>query len=130
MQKKNTNVKTFDVTLEQFFRVWLLLLKPFHKMTNKEMDIVAYLLYRRHNLMLKVKDEKLVNQLLIDTEVREEIKKKMGYSNNQVLSNMLSELRNRKILIGDSVTRVLIPNVEDGADVFQLVFNLNIKNEA
>lgn len=125
--QKNLNIKTFDVNLEKFFRVWLELLKPFHKMTNKEMDIVGYLLYRRHQLMLKVQDEKLVNQLLIDRETREEIKRRMGYNTNQVLSNMLTELRSKKILVNGSITRLLIPKIEDGAPNFQLIFKLNIK---
>ena len=99
--QKNLNIKSFDISLEKFFRVWLELLRPFHKMTNKEMDVVGYLLYRRHQLMLKVNDEKLVNQLLIDRDTREEIKRRMGYSDNQVLSNMLTKLRSKKILVND-----------------------------
>lgn len=130
MQNRNLNIKTFDVDLERFFRVWLELLRPFHKMTNKEMDIVGYLLHRRHQLMVKVNDEKLVNQLLIDANTREEIRKRMGYGSNQVLSNMLSELRNKSILDGDSINRLLIPKIEYGAKSFQLIFNMNIKDEA
>jgi len=99
-------------------------------MTSKEMEVVAYLLHRRHLLYSKIKDDKVVDQILINKETRKEIKDRMGYSSAQVISNMLSDLRSKHILSGGSINRRLIPNYVEGRDNFKLILNFSIRDEA
>lgn len=124
--RKNINIKTLDTNLLRFFRLWMEFLKPFHKLTNKEIEIVAFLLYKRHLLKAKIPDDKYVDKLLLGEDVRNEIKKLMNYNSNQVLSNMISELRSKKIIVDNKITKVLIPNIETDAVNFKLVLNFNI----
>ena len=95
-------------------------------MTSKEMEVVGYLLYRRHQLYTKIGDDKIVDQILLNRETREDIRNKMGYGTNQVMSNMLSDLRKKKILMGDGINRGLIPNFTQGSDNFKLILNFSL----
>ena len=47
---KNINIKTLDVNQKQFFNLWLQFLKPYHKLANKEMEILSLFLLKRHQL--------------------------------------------------------------------------------
>lgn len=129
MQQKNVNVKSIDTTVPAFFRLWLVFLQPFHKMTDSQMDIVSFLLYERYKLKLKIKDEEYIDELLLTSDNRKKLKERMGYATNQVLSNALNKLREKGVLKGNSINRALLPNIEDEPDNFKLVFNFNI-NEA
>lgn len=94
------------------------------------MDVVSYVLHRRHMLMSKIKDEKIVNDILFNRDMRDDIKNRMGYTTNQVLSNMLTDLRKKKIIMQDNgINKNLIPNYEEGSGDFKLVFNFIVKNE-
>lgn len=126
---KNINIKTLEISEKGFFRLWLDFLKPFHKLRNKEIEVLSLLLYKRYLLKKKISDNAIVDKYLFDREIREEITKEMGYSSLQVLSNMLTDLRKSEVIINDRINSVLIPNLENGADNFRLMFNFKIKNE-
>ena len=129
MQSKNTNVKSLETTVPNFFTLSLELIEPFHKMTSKEMDIMAVLLYKRHLLKTKLGNDEYVDQLLLNNDTRKEIKTRMGYTTNQVVSNSLHDLRAKKVLNGNKISKYIIPNIEREATNFKLIFNFNI-NEA
>ena len=98
-------------------------------MTNKEMEVVSYLLLRRHKLYTKIQDDKMVNEVLINREARSEIKSRMGYSTNQVMSNMLGDLKRKGIIENDGgINRGLIPSYEHGSGNFRLILNFTVKD--
>lgn len=126
--RANLNVKTLNVTKKLFFKRWLDFLKPYHKLRPKEIELLAILLYKRYNLSKVVKDDKILNKLLFDTENRKELKKELNYTHPQVLNNMLHSLRKSNAIDENNVIAPgLIPNM-DGNN-FKLVFNFNIKDE-
>lgn len=127
MQKRsNFNVKTLRVDEKLFFQRWLEFLKPYHKLRQKEIELLALFLYKRHKLQKVIRDEKILNKMLFDTESRKEIRDELNYSSSQVLNNMISSLRSKKVLEADnSILSSLIPNL-DGNN-FKLVFNFNIE---
>lgn len=128
MQEKRTNfnVKTLMVSEKLFFFRWLEFLKPYHKLRQKEIELLALFLYKRYKLQKVIKDEKILNKMLFDTDSRKEIRDELNYSSGQVLNNMISSLRTKKVLDSqNNILKSLIPNL-DGNN-FKLVFNFNIK---
>lgn len=126
MQKRNNlNVKTLKVTEKLFFQRWLEFLKPYHKLRQKEIELLALFLYKRHQLQKVINDEKILNKTLFDTENRKEIRDELNYSSSQVLNNMISSLRTKNIIDkNNAIVSSLIPNLD--GDNFKLVFNFNI----
>lgn len=127
---KNINIKTLNVNKKQFFTYWLKFLKPYHKLANKEMEIVVLLLIKRHELSKKIKDDSLIDSVLFNNKTRAELVSEMGYSHHGILNNMLSTLRKKNIIIDNKINKGLIPNLDEENGNFKLVFNFNIQNEA
>lgn len=129
MQRNNLNVKTLNVTEKEFFVRWLEFLKPYHKLRQKEIELLSLFLYKRYQLQKVISDEKILTKILFDTDSRNEIKEALNYSSSQILNNMISSLRKKKVIDKDNnIHKGLIPNITESN--FKLVFNFNIiKNE-
>ncbi len=125
---QNINVKNIDVNRQKFFTYWLQFLKPYHKLRDKEIELLSLLLEKRYTLSQKVNDPMLVDTLLLSTENRKIIMEEMGYHSMQVLTNALSGLRKKKVLEDNSIIKGLIPEINDSTGNFKLIFNFNIKN--
>ena len=121
------NIKTLNLDKEKFFIYWLQFLKPYHKLRDKEMEMLSLFLLKRDELSEKIKDEALLDSMLFDKKIKEEIRKKMKYSNHQVFNNMLSSLRAKNVIIDNKIHKGLIPNLTEKN--FKLVFNFNIIDE-
>ena len=126
----NINIKTIKVTKKKFFIYWLQFLKPYHKLRDKEIEMLAHFLVVRDELSSKIKDESLIDDMLFSKNIKDDIKKKMNYSSHQVFNNMLSSLRNKGVIINGRINQGLIPKLNDKKDNFKLIFNFNIVNEA
>ncbi len=125
---QSLNVKTLKLSSkEKFFIYWLEFLKPFHKLRDKEVLMLAYFLDKRHSLSLKIADEALIDRILFSQDVRNEIREKMSYSNHQVFNNMLSSLRKKGIIKDNKIIPGLIPELK--GDNFKLVFNFIIDGQ-
>ena len=121
----NINVKRISTSKKEIFRYWLEFLKPYHKLRQKEIEVLSLMLYYMYELSREVKNPKLVNKLLFSTETRNQIREDLGGMGQKVFNNLLSSLRKKKVLSANNVINpVLIPNMtEDG---FQLIFNFEI----
>ena len=126
---QNINVKNIDVNRQKFFIYWLQFLKPYHKLRDKEIELLSLLLEKRYVLSQKITDPSLVDLLLLSTENRKIIMEEMGYHSMQVLTNALSGLRKKKVLDDNSIIKGLIPEINNDTNNFKLIFNFNIKNE-
>lgn len=124
----NVNIKNIDVDRKKFFIYWLQFLKPYHKLRDKEIELLSLLLEKRYILSQKVFDPVLVDDLLLSTQNRKEIVDEMGYTSMQVLNNSLSGLRKKNVLIGNSIIKGLVPNLQKDAKTFELRFNFNIRD--
>jgi|AntDeeMinimDraft_6_1070357.scaffolds.fasta_scaffold31783_1 DNA-binding MarR family transcriptional regulator len=125
---KNVNVQTLKVTEKKFFRLWITLLQPFLKLSEQELNILAYLLYYRHIILKEVKNKSIVNDLLFNTKTRNKIKEDLnipGYSFN----NKLTSLRKKGLIVDNVLNQKIIPVIEDDFTNFKLVYDVNIIKE-
>lgn len=119
----NINVKSINIKRQFFFVYWLQFLKPYHKLRSKEIELLSLFLAKRFELSKVIKDEDLLDKLLFDKDVKLEIREKMGYTNGQVLENMLSALRAKNVIKDNKIDKGLIPILEEDNTSFKLVFN-------
>lgn len=123
----NINVKTLNVNKEKFFIYWLEFLKPYHKLRDKEVELLGKFLTKRHELLKKVNDNSIVDDMLFDTKIKKDIQKEMNYSTLQVLNNMMTSLRNKGAIVDNKINKGLIPSYDESHDSFKLIFNFVIK---
>ena len=56
---------------KEFIRIWLEIMKPFHKLTPTEMDFTAFLLMKRYEIAKEIKDPAMIDKILFDEETKE-----------------------------------------------------------
>ena len=61
MVKLNNVVRVNTTNVKDFFVKWFVFLKPFHNLTNKEIDVMATFLKYRYELLSKSDDPNLRN---------------------------------------------------------------------
>lgn len=126
---ENLNVQSFKVTKESFFKMWLMILQPFLKLRNKELDVVAKLLYHRYLISLEVKNKEMLDDLLFSTKMKKQIILELGIP-EYAYNNLLTPLRKKNIIIDNSINKQIIPVIKEPFDNFKLIYNFDIVEDA
>lgn len=118
--KKPNNIIRIPASLEgSFFRYWFEFLKPFHKLTDREIDVIASFVKHRYQLSKVVKDEEILDKVTMS----EDTKKKIREDCNITLPHfqvIMGKLRKNKVIIGNKINPKFIPNITEEEDYFSL----------
>jgi hypothetical protein len=106
------SIKLESSSSENRIKKFLLTIYSFHKLTDKEMEILTQLIYHYQLIEQKystVKDPELFNRLLFDTQVTKQIKEKLHVS-DPVFQNYMTTFRKKGVIVGRSINpRFLFP---------------------
>lgn len=122
---ENINVQSFKVSKEKFFKIWLMILQPFLKLRNKELELVAKLLYHRYLISLEVKNKEMLDDLLFSNKMKKQILSELDIP-EYAYNNILTHLRKKDIIKDKTINKKIIPVVNDDFKNFKLVYNLDI----
>lgn len=125
---ENLRVQTFKVDVEKFFIMWLTILQPFLKLRNKELELLARLLYHRYLISLEVKNKEMLDELLFSTKMKKKILEELNMKECDY-NNLLSSIRKKKIVIGKAINKSIIPVINEPFDNYKLVYNFDIVKE-
>ena len=127
---KANNVIRIPTSIEgRFFRIWVEFLTPIHNLTDREKDILAGLLKHRFLLSEAIKDEELLNKIVMSDEVKTAVREECGVSNS-FLQVIMGRLRKTGILVDGKLNPKFIPKElsrNDSSFRFLLYFDLNEK---
>lgn len=127
-KKKNMNIVYMPVDSEEnFYYYWLVFLKPFHPLVNKEMIIAAEFLYQRQLLSEVISDSELIDTALLSKDTAEKIKKKHKISDSYY-KVIISNFRKNGFIQEERINPKYIPNREFGEKTFQLTFHFDLRN--
>ena len=74
MDRKPNNVIVLKSSLNgKFFRMWLEFLRPFHKLTEREMDVLSVFLKERFDLSKVVSDQEILDKLTMGEDTKRKI---------------------------------------------------------
>lgn len=127
---KNTTAVSVPTDLNlQFFKYWVEFLRPLHKINPRDVDVMALLLYKRHQLSKVIHDEKVLNTTLMSSKIRKEIRTELNVSSSY-FQVMLKHLRDKKAIIGDQINPKFIPKLDDTLGDYKLIvqFSFNGRN--
>ena len=113
---------------ENFFRYWLEILKPFHGLTEREMDVFSELLRHRHLLKEKVKDDAILDHIILGDEYRKKIIEDLGVSISHY-TVMVSKFRRRHLIVEDRINARFIPNIKEEDGAFKLLFLFDLSSK-
>ena len=111
----------------KFFKMWADVTTPFHHLTDREKDILACLLKHRFMLQASITDEKLLNDILMGSDIRAKIRQECGVS-TAFLQGILGKLKKNGVIIDGKINPMFIPHkLTKESKTFKLLilFDLN-----
>ena len=122
---KNSKIANIRVTVKDFFKYWLLTTKRYNKLSEREIDIVALLLYYRYSYSKEILNEKMLWKLVFDYDTRLLIKEELNMTNSN-FENNLTNIRVKGVIKDNIIKSAYIPDIELEAKNFKVIFNYNI----
>ena len=121
MNKKANNVVRIPCSLDgSFFRYWFMFLKPFHKLTDREIDVITSFVKHRYELSKVIKDNDILDKVVMS----EDTKRKVSEECNITLPHfqvIMGKLRSSKVIIDGKINPRFIPNIEEEDGFFKLL---------
>ena len=126
----NEKVATLNLKLKELFIRWLDITRAFHKLTNQQQHVLALLLYYHFLYKKETTNSKILWKIIFDYDtylkIREDdLFKEKGMSSN-VLHNIITGLRKKKIIVDGKISPMFIPDLTHDCKSFKVTFNFNI----
>ena len=107
-----------------FFKYWFMFLKPFHHLTEREMDVITSFVKERYELSKVITDSDILDKVTM----REDTKRNVREECNMTLPHfqiVMSKLRKSKVIIDNKINPRYIPNIkeENGSFKMMLLFD-------
>lgn len=117
---KIDSVIKIPTTLDEFFRHWLMFLKPFHQLTGRELDVATALLKQRYKLSKVITDNNILDKVAMGDDTRKIVREECELSlpHFQVI---LGKLKKNKVIIDGRINPKFIPNISEENGTFQLL---------
>lgn len=126
MKKANNIVRISTLLDGKFFRYWFEFLRPFHKLTDREIDVISAFSKHRYELSKVIKDKDILDKVTMS----EDIKKKVREECNITLPHfqvIMGKLRKSKVIIDGKINQKFIPNIDEESGYFQLMLLFELK---
>ena len=124
------NVKnaTINVKIKNFFFRYIEFLKPFHKLSPQQCNVLALLLYYHYKFSKEITNNKVLWKEVFDYDTKQLIIEELGISVAQI-ENILTQLRKKNVVIDKKISELYIPNIKNDSKTFSITYNFNIIHE-
>lgn len=126
MKANINNVIRIPTNLKMFFRYWFLFLAPFHKLSGREIDIAALLIYNRYELSKVISDNEILDKVLMSADTRKKILEETNISLNYY-QLILGKLKKNKVIINNRINPKFVPNITEDSGAFKLMLLFDIE---
>ena len=127
MERRPNNVIALKSSLSgKFFRIWLEFLRPFHKLTERETDVMAAFLKERFELSKVVSDQEVLNRLTMSEDTKKKIRETCNISQTH-FQVIMTKLKKNNIISNNRINPRFIPRVEKDAKSFQLLLSFELQ---
>jgi hypothetical protein len=121
------NVITIPTSTEgKFFKFWLEFLKPFHKLTERETDVMASFLKQRYELSKVIKDQEVLNKYTMNEETKKKVREECGITQAH-FQVIMTKLKKSKMIENGKINPKFIPRVKEDAKSFLLLLSFNLQ---
>ena len=125
MGKMNNVIRIPTSISTSFFRFWFEFLRPFHNLTDREMQVASSLLKRRYELSKGIKDEDILDKVVMSEDTKKVVREECNISlpHFQVI---MGKLRKNKIILDGRINPRFIPNLTEEQGSFRLLLNFEL----
>ena len=127
MEGKIKSVIRIPTSLDgKFFRYWFEFLEPLHKLTTREIDVIASFVKQRYELSKVIKDSEILDRVTMSEDTKRKVREdcQMSLAHFQVI---MGKLRKNKVIIDNKINPRFIPQITEGMENFPLLINFDLK---
>lgn len=127
MNKKANNIVRIPTSLNSnFFKYWFLFLEPFHKLTNREIDVITSFVKKRYELSKVIKDNDILDKVTMSEDTKRKVREECGITlpHFQVI---MGKLRKSGVILNGKINPRFIPNIDEETGTFQLLLLFDLK---
>lgn len=108
----------------KFFRYWFEFLKPFHHLTEREIDVITSFVKQRYELSKVITDSDILDKVTMSEDTKRKVREECGITLPH-FQIVMSKLRKSKVIIDNKINPRYIPNVkeENGSFKMMLLFD-------
>ena len=123
----NTTISRIPTNIEtNFFQYWVEFLRPFNKLTDRELGVLAELLKSRYELSKVITDEKVIDTVVLSMENRADVRKKLKLSSAH-FNSIIKKLRDTKVIMNNRLNPKVIPRITEDTKSFQFILYFDFK---
>ena len=111
-----------------FFRYWFMFLRPFHKLTNREIDVITAFVKHRYELSKVIKDDVILDKVTMSEDVKKQVREECGIA-FQHFQVIMSNLRKNKVIENGKINPKFIPNITEETGMFKLMLLFDLSGE-
>ena len=127
MKSRINNVIRIPASLDKdFFKYWFLFLKPFHNLTDREMDVISSFTKQRYELSKVIKDDNILDKVVMSEDTKQKVREECDVSlpHFQVV---MGKLRKAKVIVDGKINPKFIPRLEEDGDSFKLLLLFDLQ---
>lgn len=126
MKKPDSLIRIPCKSINGFFKLWFRFLKPLHKLTDREIDVISSFAAQRYELSKVIQDTEILDKYIMNSDTKKKVREECGISlqNFQVI---MSNLRKHRIILDNRINPRYIPNLSEDSKTFQLMLHFEIE---
>jgi hypothetical protein len=125
----NTKQALIKTNSKNFFKHWLILTKPLHKLKSQEINVLALLLYNYFELKKQITNDDLSWKLTFDYDTKLKIRTELNIIEAS-FNNVIYSLRKKKIITEGKINKSFVPILNlESSNTYSLIFKFEIVND-
>jgi hypothetical protein len=97
---------------KEFFKWWCTFLKPFVKLTAREIDVMSSFLKMRYDLSKKISDPAILDSHLMNDDTKKMVMEECHITLKHFYV-IMNSLRKKKIIVNNVIEPLLVPNTKN-----------------
>lgn len=127
MDRRPNSVLVIPCSLDSsFFKLWFNFLRPFHKLTDREIDVISSFVKQRYELSKEVKSQELLDKIVMSDDVKRRVREECNVSQAH-FQVIMTKLKKSKVIENNKINPRFIPKLEEDPKSFQLLVSFDFK---
>ena len=126
MDKPNNLVKVPTTLGIDLFKKWFVFLKPFHNLTDREIDVIACFVKERYELSKSIKDNDILEKVVFSEDTKQKVREMCNIKKAH-FQVVLGNLSKSKLIVNGKFNPKFLPNLNKDSNYFQLLLLFELK---
>lgn len=114
--------------INSFFYYWVIFLKPFHHLTERESEVVVAFLKERYYLSKVITDPALLNKILMNEDTKRKIREECGITLSH-FQTVITKLKKSNVIVDNNINPRYIPKLGDIPGSFKMMLLFELKDD-